>query len=325
MILANSTTANFSKYSTHIAITIAAIATISSNFSSQVLVSIASMGFIAYSERERKIAAQFSNQQSYNHLLAAENQLQTATTQIATLEENAGLQQQRLQYQENKQQQLQQQILNLNQQRLQLLSQVQSLARISERLAIVNEFNRQPQKPVKNLQTPTERGRISIFIDGANLERTTREQGHGKISLQKLRDYIRNGNTSGTDYYYLPVNFGQQQEAIDPEKTGFQVITKTIYRDKANQDTELVLNMLTLALIDTFDTAVLIAGDRDYIPIVRVLRKLGCQVELLFWQTTTEGYPQTPKDLIAAVGQNRYTPLEEIKEKITFPCAGAVK
>lgn len=50
-------------------------------------------------------------------------------------------------------------------------------------------------------------------------------------------------------------------------------------------DISLTKDMLSHAFLDNYDAAVLIAGDADYIPLVREVQRLGKQVFLSFFQT----------------------------------------
>ena len=131
--------------------------------------------------------------------------------------------------------------------------------------------------------------RISIFIDGNNLYRMSRDNLGWNIDLRKLISYYNAKGTVVDAYYYA---------AIDPEKGktsfhkllpyfGFVLISKPLKTfgsspdspKKGNLDIEIVLDIFNT--IDNYDMAVLVSGDGDFLRPLELLRARGKQFEIL--------------------------------------------
>lgn len=153
--------------------------------------------------------------------------------------------------------------------------------------------------------------RVSVFIDGSNLDRATVHCFAKRVLPQALVNKLVGQRRLMRVYYYEapllrhvnPGSFQAQQgffEALRHEPH-FQVrLGRRVERDKEFKCTEcgknsttktweqkgvdalIVLDLVSLATKNAYDVAVLIAGDQDFIEAVLEVRMLGKVVENAF-------------------------------------------
>ena len=51
----------------------------------------------------------------------------------------------------------------------------------------------------------------------------------------------------------------------------------------------LAIKMITLGINQAYETAILVAGDRDYVETVRFVKGLGLRVEVVSWRSGLSG------------------------------------
>lgn len=154
--------------------------------------------------------------------------------------------------------------------------------------------------------------RVVIFFDGKNFYAGWKDQTAGRdIDFRKLSQWIVRA-VGGTHlwgaYYYtgvddtIPKSPGQEKldNFLDmlTMQPGFfvqrfaQRVRTTIcascgtqqkFSQEKEVDTTMVADMLRLAAVGAFDTAVLISGDADLVPAVEGVRALGKQVYVGSW------------------------------------------
>jgi uncharacterized LabA/DUF88 family protein len=127
------------------------------------------------------------------------------------------------------------------------------------------------------------RGRVSIFIDAANLENSVKDLGWW-IKYKKFYDYFNRETTLTQIKYYCVRHNTESQDRFFTflKKTGFQLITKplktilhyedNIYRHlrKANFDVEIALDAYIQK--DNYDTFILFSGDSDFKYLIEILK-----------------------------------------------------
>jgi len=147
------------------------------------------------------------------------------------------------------------------------------------------------------------RGKTIVFIDNSNVFHGCKAVGW-RIDAKKLRDLSQKRGeawqtiffASATDpprfqqtnfYKFLKeilhfetVILGLSRRTIHCKKCGD---TKTTYTEKG-VDVALATRMLSLANTRTFETAVLVSGDKDYLETVRAVKSQGMRVEIYSWK-----------------------------------------
>ena len=132
--------------------------------------------------------------------------------------------------------------------------------------------------------------RVSLFVDGANMDGACRSAGYF-VDYRKAREFVVAGGAFVSGYYYLadfadPVQQRYMDflahagyivrrrpvKAIRDQETGERII-------KGNLDTEIVLDMVST--VDNYDVAFLLSGDSDFERAIDLLRSRGRRVYLL--------------------------------------------
>lgn len=157
------------------------------------------------------------------------------------------------------------------------------------------------------------RGRVSIFIDGSNLFYAALQLGI-EIDYTKLLCRLTGGSRLLRSFFYTGVdrtNEKQQGFLLWMRRNGYRVIAKDLVQlpdgsKKANLDVEIAVDMM--ALVDSYDTAVLVSGDGDLAYAANAVSYRGARVEVVSLRTMTS-------DSLINVS-DRYIDLESIKDDI---------
>lgn len=157
------------------------------------------------------------------------------------------------------------------------------------------------------------RGRVAIFIDGSNLFYAALQLGI-EIDYTKLLCRLTAGSRLLRSFFYTgvdPTNEKQQGFLLWMRRNGYRVISKELVQlpdgsKKANLDVEIAVDMM--ALVGSYDTAVLVSGDGDLAYAVDAVSYRGVRVEVVSLRSMTS-------DSLINVA-DRYIDLESIKEDI---------
>lgn len=159
-----------------------------------------------------------------------------------------------------------------------------------------------------------DRGRVIIFIDGANLYHSLLEKDWD-IDYGKLLNFLSYNGSLVAAYFYTGIakNQPNQERFLSYlRRVGYQIIDKQVMQfsdgsKKANLDVELALDMVRLA--DSYDTAILISGDGDFSYAVKLLKEKQVRVEVVSFPSVTS------KALINV--SDRYFDLDTLKNQIS--------
>ena len=136
------------------------------------------------------------------------------------------------------------------------------------------------------------RGRVAVFIDGNNLFHAARFHNLD-IDYNKLLRVLLGDGRLLRAFFYTGVDVGaerQQGFLLWMRRNGFRVVQKELktFFDgtrKANLDVEIAVDMLSLA--GSYDTAVLVSGDEDFVYAVNAVAYKGCRVEVAGFRSNT--------------------------------------
>lgn len=155
------------------------------------------------------------------------------------------------------------------------------------------------------LTLPTDsRERVEIFIDGSNLYHSMREEcGKEKLDFFKFARLLSNGRKTIRSYVYVSMVDAQiTGSAIASSQLAFVnkireipyltvTTTKLKYKKVKNGgkfqfvpyekgvDIRIATDMLTGALRNCYDTAILVSGDGDFAPVLEEIKRAGKQLE----------------------------------------------
>ena len=164
------------------------------------------------------------------------------------------------------------------------------------------------------------RGRVAIFIDGSNLFYAALQLGI-EIDYTRLLSRLTAGSRLFRAFFYTGVdrtNEKQQGFLLWMRRNGHRVIAKDLVQlpdgsKKANLDVEIAVDMM--ALVDCYDTAVLVSGDGDLAYAVDAASYQGVRVEVVSLRSMTS-------DSLINVS-DRYSDLDSIKDDICKSSRGS--
>lgn len=153
------------------------------------------------------------------------------------------------------------------------------------------------------------RERVMIFIDGNNLYHSLKHViGRTNLDFQQFADRLVQGRQLIRVYYYnAPLNRDDDEEKYRMQQSFFDSLDTVPYFTKKfgrlekrlvkqtlpdgtyvsvptyvekGVDTFIVIDMLSHAFKDNYDTAILISGDEDFTELVDTVKDLGKHVEV---------------------------------------------
>lgn len=177
----------------------------------------------------------------------------------------------------------------------------------------MNSFNHDENSIFSAQQVLENRGRVAIFVDGSNLFYAAL-QLNIEIDYTKLLARLTGGSRLLRSFFYTGVdrtNEKQQGFLLWMRRNGYRVIAKDLVQlpdgsKKANLDVEIAVDMM--ALVGSYDTAVLVSGDGDLAYAVDAVSYRGVRVEVVSLRSMTS-------DSLINVS-DRYIDLEHVKEEI---------
>jgi uncharacterized LabA/DUF88 family protein len=147
------------------------------------------------------------------------------------------------------------------------------------------------------------RGRTIVFFDNSNAFRGQLHAGW-RIDAEKLQAYLsREGEIWQTFFFaaatdpprYAQTNFYQfLKNKLRYEVMIYELARRTAQCKKCGNswptrvekgvDVGLATKMLTLANARAFDSAILVAADKDYLETVKAIKNIGLRVEIVAWK-----------------------------------------
>jgi uncharacterized LabA/DUF88 family protein len=201
--------------------------------------------------------------------------------------------------------QLQQWVIDLDDRVEEWGDQTQKLDEMQQQLAALKRLTSVPAK--------TGRGRVAIFIDGANLFYAVGELGI-RIDYTKFLKYLVGNDTLFRAIYYTGVEAADEKQRgflLWMRHHGFRVVSKPVLQrpdgsKKANLDVEMAMDIVSLG--GQYDTVVLVGGDGDLACALGKVSDCRARVEVVSLRSMTS-------EALIDVADS-YVDLEEIKGKI---------
>jgi len=138
--------------------------------------------------------------------------------------------------------------------------------------------------------------RVVVFIDGSNFYHALKSDfGDAKIDFEKLVGKLVGARRLVRIYYYnAPVNQTREPDRAKAQQRFFDQIQRVPYltlklgrleprgavQIEKGVDIVIAVDLIKYAHSDTYDTAILISGDSDFVPAVIAVQDLGKHVEM---------------------------------------------
>lgn len=136
--------------------------------------------------------------------------------------------------------------------------------------------------------------KVMIFIDGSNLYHSAKNVGI-KIDYIKLKEVLAGERKLIRPYFYCsdPHTDAQTLFFDKLRYIGYEVKTTELkkYGDEKpfekGVDIMLTTDLLLYAARNLYDVAVLVTGDKDYIPAVKAVKEMGKRIEVAGFKCCT--------------------------------------
>lgn len=153
-----------------------------------------------------------------------------------------------------------------------------------------------PKKQTSGLKKNLLFQKVAIFVDAENIEMSSLKHHEARTDYKKILDQVGDREIIRI-LYYKPA-----YKEISADFEGFWAsLGGEIRRPTKNADTFLVIDAVTMA--EKIDVAIILGGDKDFLPLIWYLRSRGCRVEIWSWPETTS--PEMKE------GSDFYFPLTE--------------
>ncbi len=131
--------------------------------------------------------------------------------------------------------------------------------------------------------------KVAIFVDAENIELSSLKHHERRTDYRKILESVGDREVIRV-LYYKPV----YKEISSDFQSFWSSLGGEIRRPSKNADTFLVIDAVTMA--DKIDVAIILGGDKDFLPLVWYLRSRGCRVEIWSWPETTSPEVQQAAD-----------------------------
>jgi len=131
--------------------------------------------------------------------------------------------------------------------------------------------------------------KVAIFVDAENIEMSGLKHHEGRTDYKKILEKVGDREIIRI-LYYKPV----YKEISQEFESFWSSLGGEIRRPSKNADTFLVIDAVTMA--EKIDVAIILGGDKDFLPLIWYLRSRGCRVEIWSWPETTSPEMQEAAD-----------------------------
>ena len=171
--------------------------------------------------------------------------------------------------------------------------------------------------------------RVIIFIDGSNLYHIIRDIIGSSYSLidfnfEGFTKYLCDGRKLVRVYYYTaPLDKKKDEETYKKQQKFFEYLKKIpnfnlvlcrMQKDIDNgilkysvkeDDIHLAVDMVKLSYNDTYDTAILVSSDGDFVPAIEAVKEKGKNVENIGFETKFSWHLKQRSDKFKQISINK--------------------
>lgn len=159
--------------------------------------------------------------------------------------------------------------------------------------------------------------KVGVFIDAENIELSGLKHHEGRSDYKKILEQVGDREITRI-LYYKP----EYKEISSDFQTFWAGLGGEIRRPNKNADTFLVIDAVTMA--EKMDVAIILGGDKDFLPLIWYLRSRGCRTEIWSWPETTSEDVKEAADFYFPLTKD-YIVQDEPKKKTTSRRRGTKK
>jgi uncharacterized LabA/DUF88 family protein len=148
--------------------------------------------------------------------------------------------------------------------------------------------------------------RVGLFVDVQNMFYAARKRFNGKLNYQELISFTLRGRKMAKAVAYIiqTPDVDQTQFIALLERCGYKVRSKelkTRLDGSAKGDWDMDIAMDIISSIQQLDVVILVSGDGDFVPLVKMLKKHGLRVEVVSFEYNTAMELREEADLFLPV------------------------
>ncbi len=155
--------------------------------------------------------------------------------------------------------------------------------------------------------------RVAIFIDGSNFYHSIHDtfgMHENEVDFGKLTEKLKGSRMLiGVYYYNAPLDRNYNEEVYWKQQKffselrkipGFNVIMCSLRKRKGpggkieykmkGDDIHLAVDMVSFAYENTYDVAIIVSGDGDFVPALKRCQKLGKKVENAYFRISRSDF-----------------------------------
>ena len=122
--------------------------------------------------------------------------------------------------------------------------------------------------------------KVGVFVDAENIELSGLKHHGGRTDYRRILEKVGDREIIRI-LYYKPV----YKEISSTFHAFWKGLGGEIKQPSKNADSFLIIDAVTLA--EKMDVAIILGGDKDYLPLVWYLKSRGCRVEIWSWPEAT--------------------------------------
>lgn len=149
--------------------------------------------------------------------------------------------------------------------------------------------------------------KVGIFVDAENIELSSLKHHDGRTDYKKIIDKVGDREILRI-LYYKPV----YKEISQTFQEFWKRLGGEIKQPAKNADSFLIIDAVTMA--EKLDVAIIVGGDKDYLPLVWYLKSRGCRVEIWSWPESTSPEVREAADVYFPLTKDFVIPIEVAKE-----------
>jgi len=131
--------------------------------------------------------------------------------------------------------------------------------------------------------------KVGIFVDAENIETSGWKHHNGRTDYKKILEAVGDREIIRI-IYYKP----QFKEISAEFETFWARMGGETKRPVKNADCFLIIDAVTMA--EKLDVAIILGGDKDYLPLIWYLKSRGCRTEIWAWPEATSTEMQQAAD-----------------------------
>jgi uncharacterized LabA/DUF88 family protein len=149
--------------------------------------------------------------------------------------------------------------------------------------------------------------KVGIFIDAENIELSGLKHHEGRTNYKRILEQVGDREIIRI-LYYKP----SYKEISATFATFWSSLGGEIKRPAKNADSFLIIDAVTMA--EKVDVAIILGGDKDFLPLMWYLKSRGCKVEIWSWPEATSPEVKEAADVYFPLTKEYLMPVEEAKE-----------